>query len=77
MLRDLLHVWLRQTRTAQLVSLYALNRSDRSTARFMAERAVDRFVELAGLTVHEMANRIRADEVDVLIDLSGMVWFRV
>ncbi|WP_029008115.1 tetratricopeptide repeat protein [Azospirillum halopraeferens] len=50
--------------------LYANQReADDLTARFRA--AAERWVEVAGLSDAELAARIRADGVDVLIDLAG------
>ncbi|WP_017430834.1 FkbM family methyltransferase [Vreelandella jeotgali] len=46
--------------------------SDDSETRTRIRQGVDRFVNIAPLTTAEAAERIRDDEIDVLVDLNGM-----
>jgi predicted O-linked N-acetylglucosamine transferase (SPINDLY family) len=46
-----------------------VSRHDTLTAHLKA--AADRWTETAGLTVNELAGRIRADAIDILVDLAG------
>ncbi len=51
--------------------LYSSGPNDGSVLRQRAVRAADQFVELHGLSDAQAADRIRADGVDVLVDLMG------
>ncbi len=53
------------------ISLLSHGRSDGSPMRQRLSLACDRFEEVGGLSVTAMAERIRALEVDILIDLKG------
>jgi len=44
---------------------------DRSDIRCRLPRAFDKFVDVAGLGVDDIARRIRAEEIDLLVDLNG------
>lgn len=52
--------------------LYSASFSDNSTARQRLFATADHFVNVAGLSDEELARRIRADRIDVLIELNGM-----
>ena len=58
-------------RAAIDVSGYALGRDDPGRIRQRIARACDRFVDLHGLSDTEAAKRIRADRIDILVDLTG------
>jgi predicted O-linked N-acetylglucosamine transferase (SPINDLY family) len=58
-------------RSAVKVIGYALNPADGTPLRARLERACDWFVDLSPTPVPEAAARIRADGVDVLVDLAG------
>lgn len=51
--------------------VYALNPSDGSALRREIEDAVDRFVDVSTSSAREAIARLRADEVDLLVDLTG------
>jgi predicted O-linked N-acetylglucosamine transferase (SPINDLY family) len=53
------------------IRLYSYGRADRSEWRQRLVAGSDEFVDLAGLGLCEAADRIRADRVDVLVDLKG------
>ncbi|MGD8690478.1 MAG: tetratricopeptide repeat protein, partial [Gammaproteobacteria bacterium] len=53
------------------VSAYSLGPDDGSAMRRRLEAGFDAFVDLRGMTPVEMATRIRADGVDILVDLKG------
>lgn len=53
------------------VRLYSYGRADTSEWRARLVAGSDAFVDLAGLGLCEAADRIRADAVDVLVDLKG------
>jgi predicted O-linked N-acetylglucosamine transferase (SPINDLY family) len=53
------------------VTLYSIGRDDGSALRQRIERATDRFVDLRGSSDAEAAERIRADGIDILVDLQG------
>jgi len=44
---------------------------DGSEIRRRLERAFDKFIDVAGLGVDDIARRIRAEEIDLLVDLNG------
>jgi protein O-GlcNAc transferase len=50
---------------------YSLGVDDQSDIRQRLRAAFDHFVDLRDISVIETAERIRADEVDILIDLHG------
>jgi predicted O-linked N-acetylglucosamine transferase (SPINDLY family) len=50
---------------------YSYGRDDGSPMRARLARAFDRFTDIAHLSHREAAARIRADEIDILIDLKG------
>jgi protein O-GlcNAc transferase len=58
-------------RSAVRVIGYSLRPADGTPIRARLERACDAFVDLSGSPVPEAAARIRADGVDVLVDLAG------
>jgi protein O-GlcNAc transferase len=45
--------------------------SDGSVLRARLEAAFDRFVDISGLSAEEAAKRVRAEEIDILINLNG------
>jgi protein O-GlcNAc transferase len=53
------------------VSAYSYGPDDNSPMRARLASAFDRFVDIRGLSHRDAAARIRADEVDILIDLKG------
>jgi predicted O-linked N-acetylglucosamine transferase (SPINDLY family) len=53
------------------ISLLSHSRDDGSAMRQRLTRACDRFEELGGLSLADMARRIRELDVDILIDLKG------
>jgi protein O-GlcNAc transferase len=53
------------------VVAYSYGPEDASPMRARLARAFDRFVEMRAMSHREAARRIRADEVDILIDLKG------
>jgi len=53
------------------VRLYSYGPDDGSAMRRRLERAGDAFVDIAGLSEREAAQRIRDDDVEVLVDLKG------
>lgn len=61
----------RHDRATFAVHGYSYGPDDGSPARTGLSRAFDRFVDLAGLGDDAAADRIRADAVDVLVDLKG------
>lgn len=58
-------------RTAVEVFAYSIGPDDGSASRERIAAAVEHFVDLAPLDVEECAARIRADALDVLVDLMG------
>lgn len=58
-------------RTRFEVALYATGRDDGSALRQRLVRAADRFIDLRGLGDAQAAERIRADGIDILVDLQG------
>ena len=52
---------------------YSYGKDDGSGIRRRVQGAFDRFVEVGALTARETAARIRADDIDILIDLSGFL----
>lgn len=61
----------RHDRSRVEVFAYSTKEDDGSELGRRLEAAFDRFVAVAGMPVHQLAERIRADRIDVLIDLSG------
>jgi predicted O-linked N-acetylglucosamine transferase (SPINDLY family) len=53
------------------VTMYSHSRDDRSLLRSRVIAACDRFVDVSHETNHAVAERIRADRIDILIDLKG------
>lgn len=53
------------------VRLYSYGLDDGSPLRRRLEAAGDAFIDIAGLSEQEAAQRIRADDVEVLVDLKG------
>lgn len=53
------------------VSAYSMSPDDGSDARAQIAREVDRFIDVTALSPAEAARRIRADRVDILVDLHG------
>lgn len=53
------------------VTLYSHGKSDRSAMRSRIEQACEHFVDLRGRSDGEIAERIRADGCDLLVDLKG------
>jgi protein O-GlcNAc transferase len=53
------------------VAAYSYGVADRSPARLRIERGVDRFVDLREMSNGAAAERIRADGIDILMDLKG------
>jgi len=51
--------------------LYSAGEDDRTPLRRRVEGAADRFLDIRGLSDRQAAERIRADGVDILIDLMG------
>ena len=51
--------------------LYSYGRDDGSALRRRIEASGDAFIDVSGLSDRETAQRIRADRIDVLIDLKG------
>ncbi len=50
---------------------YSLAEGDGSPLRNRVIAAVEHFVDMAAMSVHETAERIRSDGIDILIDLTG------
>jgi predicted O-linked N-acetylglucosamine transferase (SPINDLY family) len=61
----------RHDRNAVEVFGYATTADDGSAIRQRLEGSFDCFVDVSGLTVHKFVDRLRADDLDILIDLSG------
>ena len=53
------------------VIAYSCGPDDSSAMRARLQRAVDRFVDCATLGIEDLARRIHADGIDILIDLKG------
>jgi len=53
------------------VSAYSYGHDDASQARKRLEQAFDRFVDIRAMTTAEAAHRMRADGIDILVDLTG------
>ncbi|MCB5189835.1 tetratricopeptide repeat protein [Methylobacillus arboreus] len=53
------------------ISAYSYGVDDATPARLRLEKAVDHFVDIRPLSLREAAQRIHADEVDILVDLTG------
>ncbi|GMV60202.1 MAG: hypothetical protein AMXMBFR72_32940 [Betaproteobacteria bacterium] len=56
------------------IFLYSYGPDDRSPMRRRIEAAAEHFVELREATVPAMAERIRADGIDILVDLKGYTY---
>ena len=61
----------RHDRSRVRVSAYALNSDDGTLMRRRLEGAFDSFVAVDRSSVREIANRMRADGVDIAVDLNG------
>ncbi|HEX6363421.1 MAG TPA: hypothetical protein VFZ93_10715, partial [Albitalea sp.] len=53
------------------VTLYSHGKDDGSTVQHRVRAACERFVDMAAMSEEEMARRIHADEIDILVDLKG------
>jgi predicted O-linked N-acetylglucosamine transferase (SPINDLY family) len=53
------------------IFLYSYGPDDRSPMRRRIEAAAERFVEMREMSARAMAERIRADAIDILVDLKG------
>ncbi|WP_280926032.1 O-linked N-acetylglucosamine transferase, SPINDLY family protein [Caldimonas mangrovi] len=53
------------------VTLYSYGRDDNSAMQQRVRAACDRFVDMRAVSLREMAERIRADGIDILVDLKG------
>jgi protein O-GlcNAc transferase len=53
------------------VSAYSYGPDDKSPMRARLESAFDRFIDIRALSHREAAERIHADQIDILIDLKG------
>lgn len=53
------------------ISAYSYAQDDGTAARKRLEAAVDSFVDIRSLSLQQAAQRIHADQVDILIDLTG------
>lgn len=61
-------------RSAFEVIGYSLGADDGSDIRSRLASAFDEFVDVSALSVHSLAERIKADKIDILVDLNG--WTR-
>lgn len=50
---------------------YSYGPNDKSAARERWERAFDRFLDIRPLSLHQAAQRIHDDRIDILVDLTG------
>jgi protein O-GlcNAc transferase len=64
----------RHDRAAFEVIAYSYGGDDMSPMRRRLDRAFDRFVDVRALSYRQAAERIRTDEVDILIDLKGYTY---
>ena len=53
------------------ITAYSYGKDDKTPARKRLEQAFDQFVDITGLSDIEAANRIHADRIDILVDLTG------
>ncbi len=53
------------------IAAYSYGKDDKTPTRKRLEQAFDRFVDIASLSDIEAANMIRADQIDILVDLTG------
>lgn len=53
------------------VTAYSYGKDDKTPARRRLEQAFDQFVDITGSSDIEAANRIHADRIDILVDLTG------
>jgi predicted O-linked N-acetylglucosamine transferase (SPINDLY family) len=67
----LVQTWEEIDRTRFEVLLYSTGPDDSSVLRGRLQAAADRFVDLRGMSDQQAAERIRADGVQLLIDLNG------
>lgn len=56
------------------VTFYSHSRDDNSAVQYRIRSACDRFVDVGGMSLPEMARRIHDDEIDVLVDLKGQTF---
>jgi len=61
----------RHDRTRFEIIAYSLGRDDRSEMRYRLGKAFDRFVDLHDLGDMQAAQRIHADQIDILVELKG------
>lgn len=61
----------RHDRARVEVFAYSIGEDDRSSLRQRLMRGFEHFTDVASLSAHRVAERIRADGVDVLVDLTG------
>ena len=67
----------RHDRASFMISAYSLGPDDHSAMRERIQHGVDRFVDMYGVPSSIIADRMRADGVDILLDLNGYVqWHR-
>ncbi|MEK8029261.1 tetratricopeptide repeat protein [Ideonella sp. DXS29W] len=64
-------VFERHDRRRVEVFAYSCGPNDGSAMRARLERSVDHFIECASLGLEDLAHRIRADGIDILVDLKG------
>lgn len=53
---------------------YSNGPNDKSPMRHRIEQAVDYFVDIEGMDVKHIAQRIQEDRIDILVDLTGYSW---
>jgi protein O-GlcNAc transferase len=58
-------------RTQFEIHAYSYGVDDQTPVRRRMEKAFDHFVDIRPLSLHEAAKRIRADGIDILVDLTG------
>lgn len=58
-------------RSSVHVTAYSYGQDDKSAARKRLQQAVDAFVDIRALSMVQAAERIHADTIDILVDLTG------
>ncbi|WP_230347186.1 O-linked N-acetylglucosamine transferase family protein [Methylobacillus methanolivorans] len=53
------------------ISAYSYGIDDKTPARLRLQKAVDHFIDIRPLSLQAAAERIQADQVDILVDLTG------